>query len=90
MASVGDAILHFKGDSKQLDSELGKIESKTTSKLSSIGKSIGGAFLKGAGVAAGALTTLVGASVKAYADMEQNLGGVETLFKDSADKVIEN
>ena len=90
MASVGDAILHFKGDSKQLDSELGKIESKTTSKLSSVGKSIGGAFLKGASVAAGALTTLVGASVKAYADMEQNLGGVETLFKDSADKVIEN
>ena len=90
MASIGDAILHFKGDSKQLDSELGKVESKTTSKLSSIGKSIGSAFLTGTGIAAGALTTLVGASVKAYADMEQNLGGVETLFKDSADKVIEN
>ena len=90
MASIGDAILHFKGDSKQLDNELGKVESKTTSKLSSIGKSIGGAFLKGAAVAGGALTGLVGASVKAYADMEQNLGGVETLFKDSADKVIEN
>ena len=90
MASIGDAILHFKGDSKQLDSELGKVESKTTSKLSSIGKSIGSAFLTGTGIAAGALTTLVGASVKAYADMEQNLGGVETLFKDSADKVVEN
>lgn len=90
MASIGDAILHFKGDSKQLDNELGKVESKTTSKLSSLGKAIGGAFLKGAGVAAGALTTLVGASVKSYADMEQNLGGVETLFKDSADKVIAN
>lgn len=90
MASIGDAILHFKGDSKQLDNELGKVESKTTSKLSSLGKSIGGAFLKGAAVAGGALTGLVGASVKAYADMEQNLGGVETLFKDSADKVIAN
>lgn len=90
MASIGDAILHFKGDSKQLDNELGKVESKTTSKLSSLGKSIGGAFLKGAAVAGGALTGLVGASVKAYADMEQNLGGIETLFKDSADTVIAN
>lgn len=90
MASIGDAILHFKGDSKQLDNELGKVESKTTSKLSSLGKAIGGAFLKGAAVAGGALTGLVGASVKAYADMEQNLGGIETLFKDSADTVIAN
>ena len=90
MASIGDAILHFKGDSKQLDNELGKVESKTTSKLSSLGKSIGGAFLKGAAVAGGALIGLVGASVKAYADMEQNLGGIETLFKDSADTVIAN
>ena len=90
MASIGDAILHFKGDSKQLDNELGKVESKTTSKLSSLGKSIGGAFLKGAAVAGGALTGLVGASVKAYADMEQNVGGIETLFKGSAEKVIKN
>lgn len=90
MASIGDAILHFKGDSKQLDNELGKVESKTTSKLSSLGKSIGGAFLKGAAVAGTALTALVGASVSAYADMEQNLGGIETLFKDSADTVIAN
>lgn len=38
----------------------------------------------------GALAGVVGAGVKSYADLEQNLGGVETLFKDSADKVVEN
>ena len=29
-------------------------------------------------------------AVQSYADYEQNLGGVETLFKDSSDKVVEN
>ncbi len=38
----------------------------------------------------GALAGIVGAGVKSYADLEQNLGGVETLFKDSSDKVVEN
>lgn len=38
----------------------------------------------------GALAGVVGAGVKSYADLEQNLGGVETLFKDSADKVVQN
>ena len=40
--------------------------------------------------AAGALAGLVTAGVKSYADLEQNLGGVETLFGDSANKVVEN
>lgn len=90
MANAGKAILYFEGDSKQLDTELSKVESSTNSKMSSISKSIGGAFLTGAAVAGTALTGIVAASVKAYADMEQNLGGVETLFKDSADTVIAN
>jgi len=38
----------------------------------------------------GALAGLVTAGVKSYADLEQNLGGVETLFGKSADKVIKN
>ena len=35
----------------------------------------------------GALTTLTVASVKSYAEYEQLVGGVETLFKDSADDI---
>ena len=50
--------------------------------------------LKGVAVAIGTVTTafagMVTASVKARGELEQNIGGVETLFKDSADKVIEN
>ena len=38
----------------------------------------------------GALAGLVGAGVKSFADLEQNLGGVETMFGENANKVIEN
>lgn len=38
----------------------------------------------------GAMAGLVAAGVKSYADLEQNIGGVETLFGKSADKVIKN
>lgn len=36
------------------------------------------------------LAAMAGASVKAYADAEQAVGGIETLFKDSADEVFKN
>lgn len=42
------------------------------------------AFAVGIGAAATAVGGLVGASVSAYANYEQLIGGVETLFKDSA------
>lgn len=38
----------------------------------------------------GALAGVVAAGVKSYADLEQNLGGIETLFGESADTVVEN
>ena len=38
----------------------------------------------------GALAGVVAKSVQSYADLEQSIGGVETLFGSSADKVIEN
>ena len=37
-----------------------------------------------------ALAGVVAAGVKSYADLEQNIGGIETLFKDSSNAVIEN
>ena len=82
----GEVVFHFKGDDKDLD----KKTSELGSKLGNIGKSVGGAFLKGTAVATAGITGLVGASVKMYADVEQSIGGVETLFKDSADTVIAN
>lgn len=82
----GEVIFKFKGDDKDLDKKTNNIASK----LGNIGKSIGSAFVKGATAGATALTGLVTASVKMYADVEQSVGGVETLFKDSADTVIKN
>ncbi len=60
------------------------------SKIGSIAKS----GLKGVAVAVGTVASafagIVTASVKARGELEQQIGGVETLFKNSADKVIKN
>lgn len=91
MAADGGKVVYiFDGDTKNLQNSLKQVDSEINSKSSSIASKIGSGFMKGAAVAGTALTGLVTASVNAYADMEQNLGGVETLFKDSADKVIAN
>lgn len=91
MAADGGKVVYvFDGNTKNLENSLKNVDNEVTSKSNGIANKIGGAFMKGAAVAGTALTGLVTASVNAYADMEQNLGGVETLFKDSADKVIAN
>lgn len=55
---------------------------------------IAGKALKGVAVATGAVAVafggLVTASVNARGEIEQQIGGVETLFKNNADKVIKN
>lgn len=70
---------------------LGDDAGKTTSLLSKIGsgvKSVGGAIGKGLAVAGGAaaagISAAVGGAVSQYADYEQLVGGVDTLFKDSS------
>lgn len=82
---------------KQMNEELKKTGSIDLSKVGTALKKVGdiaGEVLKKVGqVVAGVSTALAGvvtAGVKSYADLEQNVGGVETLFGDSAQKVIEN
>ena len=88
-ASGGDILFHFKGDSSGLDKEV----SKTSSLFKTMGK-VGAGVLSVVGTAsavAGASLIAMGkSSVKAYAEVEQSIGGVETLFKESADTVIAN
>lgn len=60
-------------------SELGKIATKTIAVV--------GAAVSAASAAVGAV---IKSGVDSYAELEQNLGGVDTLFKDSADVVKEN
>lgn len=82
----GDVIFNFKGNTNDIE--------KDTKGLASKVKGIAGGMAKGLGVAAAAGATaisgMIGASVKSYADTEQLVGGVETLFKDSADQIIAN
>lgn len=60
---------------KKVGSVAGQVLTKVTQVASAVGA---------------ALSTVIGASVKSYADLEQNIGGVETLFGKSANKVIKN
>ena len=78
----GSVVFTFEADDKKINSA-----------LSGLGKGIGTAAKAGAvamGTLATAITGVVAAGVKSYADLEQNVGGIETLFKDSADTVIAN
>lgn len=67
-------------------------ENETSGFGSKIGKAfgtLGKVTLAGLGAAAAGVGTLVKSAVSSYADYEQLVGGVETLFKDSADIVQE-
>lgn len=59
-------------------------------KLGSIAKTGLKTVAVATGVVASAFAGIVTASVNVRGEIEQSLGGVETLFKDSADKVIKN
>lgn len=91
--SDGSVTIEFNGDTKGLDKDINGISGKVQSGLGKLG-SIAGTAMKGVTAAVGATSTalagLGSASVSSYADLEQNVGGIETLFKGSADKVIKN
>ena len=81
----GEVVFHFKGDDKDLD----KKTSELGSKLGNIGKSVGGAFLKGTTVATTAITGLVATSVKGFSEMEQLSGGAKKIFDEIDYSTIE-
>ena len=89
----GSVLIKFSGDTKDLDKDIKSVDSKVSSGFSGIGN-IAKTALVGVTAAIGtatvALAGLGTASVSSYADLEQNIGGIETLFKGSADKVIQN
>lgn len=76
---------------KEYGEETEKTGSKASRSFSSLSnglKSIGKASLAIGAVAGAAIVALTKQAVSAYADYEQLVGGVETLFKDSAGKVL--
>lgn len=69
-------------DIKSLTSKLGSIAGTATKTLAKVSAVM-------ATAAAGAIGVLTKLSVEQYAEYEQLTGGVETLFKNSSDKVME-
>ena len=86
----GSVTIEFNGDTKNLDKDINGISGKVQSGLGKLG-SIAGTAMKGVSVAVGAAATAIGglvtASVNAYAEYEQLVGGVDTLFKNSSQKL---
>ena len=94
MSDVGAVKYRVELDDSGLDKEVDKTESKLSSKFGSAAKGLAagvGAAAVGA-VAAGtsAVIGLVKTASDAYGDFEQLSGGIETLFGDSADTVMQN
>lgn len=78
----GSVIFKFEADDKKVNSAI--------SGLGNGLKTAAGVGIKAVGALSAAIVGVVTAGVKSYADLEQNIGGIETLFKDSADTVIAN
>lgn len=92
---LGTIAVNNSGANEAIDETTEKAEQSSSKFGNFLGK-VGSVATKiaGVGVAAlGAVATGLGAltkqSVEAYADYEQFVGGVETLFKDSSKKVLE-
>lgn len=79
MAEDGSVVIKIKGDDSPFQKVLGKIGSAVSTAVKASAAAVGAAS---AGVAA-----LGTACINAYADYEQLAGGVETLFKDSAETI---
>lgn len=79
MAVAGSLTYDTKLDKKGLENGLKSLENVTDKAMANV--------VKAATIATTAVAGIGVAAVKSYADLEQNIGGVETLFKSSADKV---
>jgi phage-related protein len=74
---------------EKAEKELGGV-SGTASKVGGVLKGVGKGILAVTGAVATGSVALVKSVSSAYGELQQSIGGVETLFKDSADTVIEN
>ena len=81
--TVGEIVYRILGDDTQFNSAMGKVGATASKALSAISK----AALAVTGAAATAVSALAKSAVDGYAEYEQLVGGVETLFKDSADVI---
>ena len=71
-------------------SDTGEQSSSKLSKLGSIAGAVGKGLLIGTGAVATGAIALVKQVSSSYGELQQSIGGIETLFGKSAQKVIEN
>lgn len=99
MATVGEAIIKLAFDGKslkasadkeapQIQGALGKVANMAKSAAKTTGKIVGLGLAAAAAGGIAAIAKLGTAAVTQFADYEQLVGGVETLFKKSADQVF--
>ena len=91
MATLFDLQAVIRLDSNQFENGVKKAEKSGSSLATSLKSGLATAAKVGAaavGAAATAIGTLTTAAVNNYAEYEQLVGGVETLFKNSADTVM--
>lgn len=84
LQSVTDEIKKSTKGSDLLSSAFGGIKSAALA----AGKAIGATLVAGTAAATAAVVSLGKAALQSYADYEQLVGGVETLFKDSANEIF--
>ena len=91
----GKVVISTALDNSGIEKDAGKLKSSVSNAAKSVSGTLGGLTKVVAGVTA-TITAAFGAAavaitkqaVDAYADYEQLIGGVETLFGDAADKVV--
>ena len=81
-----EVLTKFTADSSQMNNATKDIKKE----IGNISKKMATVFVASVGAASTAMTGLLTSSIKAFAAVEQSIGGVETLFKNSADTVIAN
>ena len=84
-AEARKALKEVSQEGQETESKLGKAFSAIGNGAVKMGKIIGAGMAAGAGAVAGLVTK----SVQSYAEYEQLVGGVDTLFKESSAKVQE-
>lgn len=94
-AQVGEAVIKLKFDGKTVKAELDGVEKevkksgdKATSVFSKMGSVAKASFAAASTAAVAFGATVVKSAVSSFADYEQLVGGVETLFKESSDTVM--
>lgn len=89
-AEVGSVKYRVELDDSTLDQETKKTENKIAAGFKGAAGAVGAAALGAAAAGTAAVAGLVSSATEAYGEYEQLAGGVETLFKDSADAVMVN